>query len=98
MSRNVLEKVLWQLSVERSAKERFREDGARFLSRFALSEDEKAMVLTFDVGALQRLGVNPMLTMGFWQELSPTRDMRIYKQRLGATDEQRAAFSAALKG
>jgi protocatechuate 4,5-dioxygenase alpha chain len=98
MSRNVLEKVLWQLSVERSAKERFRGDGTRFLSRFALSDEEKTMVLEFDVGAMQRLGVNPMLTMGFWQELSPIRDMRAYKERLGATDEQRAAFSAALKG
>lgn len=98
MSRNLLEKVLWQLSVERSAKERFREDGARFLARYALSEAEKDMVLNFDVGAMQRLGVNPMLTMGFWQELSPTRDMRSYKARLGATDEQRTAFSAALKG
>lgn len=97
MSRNVLEKVLWQLSVERSAKERFRENGAKFLSRFALSEEEVEMVLTFDVGAMQRMGVNPMLTMGFWQELAPNRDMRLYKERLGATDEQSAAFSAALK-
>jgi protocatechuate 4,5-dioxygenase alpha chain len=97
MSRNVLEKVLWQLSVERVAKERFREDGRKFLGRYALSEEEVEMVLSFDVGALQRLGVNPMLTMGFWQELSPNRSMRIYKERLGATEQQSAAFSAALK-
>ncbi|UZZ09487.1 extradiol ring-cleavage dioxygenase [Ectopseudomonas mendocina] len=97
MSRNVLEKVLWQLSVERAAKERFREDGRKFLGRYPLSEEEVEMVLSFDVGALQRLGVNPMLTMGFWQELAPNRSMRLYKQRLGATEEQNAAFSAALK-
>ncbi|HEP8939963.1 MULTISPECIES: extradiol ring-cleavage dioxygenase [Pseudomonas] len=97
MSRNVLEKVLWQLSVERAAKERFREDGRKFLGRFPLSEEEVEMVLAFDVGALQRLGVNPMLTMGFWQELAPNRSMRLYKERLGATEEQNAAFSAALK-
>jgi len=98
MSRNVLERVLWQLSVERAAKERFREDAGKFLARFDLSEEERQMVVEFDVGALQRLGVNPMLTMGFWQELSPNRSMRLYKERLGASDEQRAAFSAALKG
>lgn len=98
MSRNVLERVLWQLSVERAAKERFRENAHRFLSRFDLSDEERQMVVEFDVGALQRLGVNPMLTMGFWQELSPGRDMRLYKERLGASDEQNAAFSAALKG
>ena len=98
MSRNVLERVLWQLSVERAAKERFRDDARKFLARFDLSDEEKRMVVEFDVGALQRLGVTPMLTMGFWQELSPSRDMALYKERLGATDEQRAAFSAALKG
>ncbi|MNF30807.1 Aromatic-ring-opening dioxygenase LigAB, LigA subunit [compost metagenome] len=98
MSRNVLERVLWQLSVERAAKERFRADAGKFLARFDLSEEERQMVVEFDVSALQRLGVNPMLTMGFWQELSPTRDMALYKERLGASDEQRAAFSAALKG
>lgn len=97
MSRNVLERVLWQLSVERAAKERFREDARLFLQRFALSPEEAEMVVTFDVGALQAIGVNPMLTMGFWQELSPERSMRSYKERLGATDEQRAGFSAALK-
>lgn len=98
MSRNVLEKVLWQLSVDRSAKERFRADGERFLSRFALPDDQKKMVLEFDVAELQRLGVNPMLTMGFWQELAPTRSMSAYKRRLGASEQQSSAFSAALKG
>ncbi|MEA1028069.1 extradiol ring-cleavage dioxygenase [Pseudomonas sp. N-137] len=98
MSRNVLERVLWQLSVERAAKDQFRKDARLFLSRFALSEEEVDMVIGFDVAALQGLGVNPMLTMGFWQELSEQRDMSIYKKRLGATDEQLAGFSAALKG
>ncbi|WP_338743884.1 extradiol ring-cleavage dioxygenase [Pseudomonas sp. KK18] len=98
MSRNVLERVLWQLSVDRSAKERFRCDANRFLSRFSLSDEHKQMVLGFDVAGLQRLGVNPMLTMGFWQELAPDRDMATYKRCLGATEEHIAAFSAALKG
>lgn len=97
MSRNVLERVLWQLSVDRTAKERFRADPRRFLARFALSEAHEQMVLNFDVGGLQREGVNPMLTMGFWQELSPERSMAVYKRRLGASEEHIAAFSAALK-
>lgn len=98
MSRNLLERALWQLSVDRASKERFREDPRGFLGRFALSEEEVEMVVGFDVAGLQAVGVNPMLTMGFWQELAPQRSMSLYKQRLGATDEQRAAFSAALKG
>lgn len=98
MSRNLVERVLWKLSVERSSKNRFRDDPRGFLAQFRLSEEEAESLLSFDVGALQRMGVNPMLTMGFWQELAPDRSMRLYKERLGATDQQHAAFSAALKG
>lgn len=98
MSRNTLERVLWQLSVERAAKDKFREDPQLFLSRFALSQEEVQMVVGFDVAGLQQVGVSPMLTMGFWQELSPSRDMNQYKVRLGATDQDTAGFSAALRG
>lgn len=98
MSRNVLERILWQLSVERQAKERFRENPETFLSRFNLTPEEKNMVLTFDVKALQELGVNAMLTMGYWQEMSPNRSMRAYKEKLGATDQATANYSAALQG
>lgn len=98
MSRNVMERVLWQLCVERAAKERFRQDPRAFLKRFALNEDETAMIVDFDVAGLQAAGVNPMLTMGFWQELSTVGNMAVYKRRLGCTDEDSAAFSAALKG
>lgn len=98
MSRNLVEKVLWKLSVERSSKNRFRDDPRGFLGQFRLSEQEVECLVHFEVGALQRMGVNPMLTMGFWQELAPDRSMRLYKERLGATDQQHAAFSAALKG
>ena len=54
MSRNTLERVLWQLSVERAAKQKFREAPREFLSRFALSEDEVEMVVGFDVAGLQQ--------------------------------------------
>lgn len=98
MSRNLLEKVLWQLSVDRTAKQRFRDDPQQFLRRTGLSEEHQAWVLEFDVRALQDAGVNAMLTMGFWQEMSPNRSMRAYKERLGAAEEQLNTFSAALKG
>lgn len=98
MSRNLLEKALWLLSVDRTSKKRFREDAAGFLERLTLSDEERRWVLEFDVGALQRAGVNPMLTMGYWQELGPTRDMRVYKERLGASGDELSSFSAALKG
>lgn len=97
MSRNVLERVLHQLSVDRTAKQRFREDAHGFLERFALAEEERRMVLEFDVLGLQKAGVNPMLTMGFWQELSPQRDMRTYMARLRPVSDGEAVHVAALK-
>ena len=77
MSRNVLEKVLHQLTVDRAAKQRFREDAEAYLRRFALGETERAMLMQFDVLGLQQAGVNPMLTMGFWQELSDRKSTRL---------------------
>lgn len=98
MSRNTLERALHQLCVERAAKERFRADAPAFLARFALSEAERAMVLAFDVKALQAHGVNPMLTMGFWQELAPRRGMQFYMRELREVQDGAPVFSAALKG
>lgn len=97
MSRHVLERVLHQLSVDRYAKQRFKEDPEKFLDRFALDEAERRMVLGFDVLGLQRAGVNPMLTMGFWQELSPERDMRAYMKRLRPVADGESVHAAALK-
>jgi len=97
MSRNVLERVLHQLSVDRASKQRFREDAEGLLRRFALSDEERRMVLDFDVLGLQQAGVNPMLTMGFWQELSPSRDMRVYMERLRTVGEGETVHVAALK-
>jgi len=97
MSRNLLERVLYQLCVDRGAKQRFREDAPRFLDRYALSEPERDMLLSLDVKALQDYGVNPMLTMGFWQELSPQRDMRLYMKKLRGENAEEVAFSALMK-
>lgn len=97
MSRNVVERVLYQLCVDRSAKQRFKEDAQAFLARHALTDEERAMIVAFDVKALQEHGVNPMLTMGYWQELSPTRDMRAYMRKLRAVDGDEAVFSAGIK-
>lgn len=97
MSRNVLERILHQLSVDRTAKQRFREDASAYLARFALTQAEHDMLISFDVLGLQQAGVNPMLTMGFWQELSPERDMRAYLMKLRPVGASEAVHSAALK-
>lgn len=97
MSRNVLEKLMHQLCVDRSIKQRFKEDLDGLLARYALSEEEKAMVRGFDVAAMQKHGVNAMLTLGFWSENAPNRHPSAYMKALRGANVQGEVFSAALK-
>ncbi|MGB1092064.1 MAG: hypothetical protein ACPGYX_08065, partial [Oceanobacter sp.] len=84
MKRDVIERILWNLSVDRFSKMKFKEDPQKFLSRYAVDADDIEKILSFDVKAMQEMGVNPMLTMGYWIEMSPERSMKIYNQKLGS--------------
>lgn len=98
MSRNVMELVLHRLCVDRAVKHRFREDPAGLLARYELTEVERAMLTSFDVAAMQRHGVNPMLTFGFWSENAADRSSAAYMHALrGDADTTTYAFSAVLK-
>jgi len=94
MSRNVMERILWSLSVDRFSKEKFRADPRKFLGRFPVDEKEVRMILEFDVKAMQEMGVNPMLTLGYWIEMSPDRRVSSYNRKLGSD----SAHSASIKG
>lgn len=94
MSRNVMERILWSLSVDRFSKEKFREDPRKFLERFPVDEKEARMILEFDVKAMQEMGVNPMLTLGYWIEMSPDHRVSSYNRKLGSD----SAHSASIKG
>lgn len=94
MSRDVLERILWSLSVDRFSKEKFREDPKKFLGRFSIDEEGVRMILEFDVKGMQEAGVNPMLTLGYWIEMSPDRQVSSYNRKLGSE----SAHSASIKG
>jgi len=66
MSRDALEKVLYDLSTSGANKKAFAEDCGRFLARYQLNEEERALVRGYRVRELADLGVNTMLTWGFW--------------------------------
>ncbi|MCB5163042.1 hypothetical protein [Marinomonas algarum] len=94
MKRDVIERVLWSLSIDRFSKVKFKENPNKFLMRFALEDADIEKILSFDVKALQEMGVNPMLTMGYWVEMSPDKSMRTYNQKLGSD----GVHSASIKG
>ncbi|HLV76434.1 MAG TPA: extradiol ring-cleavage dioxygenase [Marinobacter sp.] len=84
MKRDVVERVLWNLSVDRFSKEKFRENPEKFLGRFALDDECRQMILNFEVDQMQKLGVNPMLTIGYWMEMAPDRRISSYNRKLRA--------------
>jgi hypothetical protein len=66
MSRDLLEKVLHELSTSRAGREALAADPAKYLARHGLDAEEAALIAARDVRALVARGVNPMLTWGFW--------------------------------
>ncbi len=66
MSRDVLEKVLYDLSTSGANKKMFAADPDKFLGRYQLDGAEKALIQDYKVRELADLGVNTMLTWGFW--------------------------------
>lgn len=82
MSIYALEQVLYDLGVKRDARKAFAEAPDAFLAKYRLDDSEAHRVKSFDVRALFDAGVNPMLTMGFWQMCSPTRSLRDYVARM----------------
>jgi len=66
MSRDVLEKVLYDLSTSGANKKMFTADPDKFLGRYQLDGAEKALIQDYKVRELADLGVNTMLTWGFW--------------------------------
>ena len=84
MSSNSVERVLWDLSVNRESRRRFLDDPARYLSRYQLTDEERAMIRRFDVQGLTDRGVSTMLAMSFWMELEGSSDLEEYLKRMNA--------------
>jgi len=82
MSRDVLEKVLYDLSTSGANKKMFAADANKFLSRYQLDDAEKALIIDYKVRDLADLGVNTMLTWGFWLQAGKSnRDYMKIMQR-----------------
>lgn len=66
MSRDSLEKVLYDLSTSGANKKMFAADPMKFLGRYQITDEERDLITSHDVRALADRGVNTMLTWGFW--------------------------------
>jgi Aromatic-ring-opening dioxygenase LigAB, LigA subunit len=82
VSLDSLEKLLWDLNVDRAAKEKFRADADSLMARFQLTDMERDMIKGFDLRGLADQGVNVMLLMGYWMELEGSRSLKTYLTRM----------------
>ncbi len=80
MSRNSLEKVLYDLSTSSANKKLFAADPDKFLGRYQVTGPESEMVRGYRVREMADSGVNTMLTWGFW--LQSGRSNREYLQAM----------------
>ncbi|MGC0416855.1 hypothetical protein [Embleya sp. AB8] len=66
MTRESLELTLYEVSCDRSVRERFAADPDALRARYRLTDHEASLLRDRDVRGLLQLGVNPMLVWGFW--------------------------------
>lgn len=66
MSCDAIESALHALSTDRQARAEFKADAPAFLQKNGLDPAEAGEVQAFDITALLRRGVSPLLTYGFW--------------------------------
>lgn len=81
-----MEMVLYDLGVKREARAGFASETADFLKRYGLEPQEAEMIRSFDIAALQRAGVSPLLTYGFWMMNAPVKTRAAYLERIRAQD------------
>lgn len=63
MSVNALEKALWQIYLTPADAERYKADAQGYAQEFNLDDGERQDLVSLDVMALQRRGVNALLVM-----------------------------------
>jgi protocatechuate 4,5-dioxygenase alpha chain len=82
MSNCALEQALYDLGNSGKTRKAYTEDPDTFLSRYTLTQGERAMVRDEDVASLFALGLNPMLLMGFYLAFHGPRAMPEYLSKM----------------
>lgn len=69
MSHNAIERIFWEFGDDRAKAEAFLADPDLYLAQFPLTEEERRMIKTMDVKALDAHGISNMLSMLAFQTL-----------------------------
>lgn len=78
MSNFAIEKALWTACNDPAQAGAFRSDPQGYLVDYRIDDEEKALLLDWDVAALADRGVNPMLLMMSFNAVAGKGDMMEY--------------------
>lgn len=71
MSSNAIEKILWEVTMKPAFAERFRNDPEAYLKDFRLDDEERSLLLSWDVFKLvTKLDINPLVVMSAYAEIN----------------------------
>ena len=82
MSNFAIEKLLWQAFNNPADAGTFRAEPESYLSAFRIDDEERALLLDWDVAGLADRGVNPMVLMMAFNAVAGTGDMMDYINRI----------------
>ena len=69
MSINTIERILWEFGEDEKKARAFLNDPDGYLAKFPLTDNERKMVRTMDVAALEEYGLTHMLGLMSWSAL-----------------------------
>ncbi len=79
MSANTIERVLWDLGDDRAKLDSYLKDPDAYLDQFPLDGEERRMIRTMDVKALEAHGVSNMLIMLAFQNVKGGNPLLIFE-------------------
>lgn len=84
MSNFAIEKLLWQACSNPADAGAFRAGPESYLGQFRIDDEERALLLAWDVTGLADRGVNPMLLMMSFNAVAGSGDMMEYIMKINS--------------
>lgn len=84
MSIEAIEKLLWQVTSSPEEAKRLRGDFTAYLQDFRIDKEERSMLTSWDVSALDQRGVNPLLLMSAYAAVNGMDKVGDYIMKINA--------------
>ena len=79
MSVNTIERIFWEFGASRAKLTKFIESPDEYLAKYPLTEEEREMVRTMDVVALNAYGVSSMVSLPAFQAINGGNPLMLFE-------------------